>query len=106
MLRFLSSTKPSAALALAALTLAFLITVGFRLDTLPHTPDAPFSDATISRYPDALHFKRSLRDHQTLPQWNAHLMGGSPFAANPGSKVWYPLTWLLLIWPPANCISA
>jgi hypothetical protein len=100
MLRFLSSTKISAPLVLAVLTVAFLVAVGFRLDTLPHTPQAPFSDATISRYPDALHFRRSLLDHQTFPQWNSHLMAGQPFAANPGSKVWYPLTWLLVIWPP------
>ena len=100
MLRFLSSTKASPPLALAVLVITFLIAVGFRPDSLPHTPEAPFSDAIISRYPDALHFRRSLLDHQTFPQWNAHLMGGQPFAANPGSKAWYPLTWLLVMWPP------
>lgn len=89
----------------AGLVVIFLVAVGFQPDTLPHNPQAQFSDAAISRWPDALHFQRSIRDHQTLPLWNNHLMAGQPFAANPGTKVFYPLTWLLLVWSPAVHIN-
>jgi hypothetical protein len=82
-----------------------LIGVGFRSDTLPYPPKSQFSDAAISRYPDALHFRRTLLEDHTIPLWNPHLMGGQPFAANPGTKVWYPLTWLLLVWQPALHIN-
>jgi len=92
-------------IALALLLGAFALGVGFGADSLPFNPQAPFSDATISRYPDALHFQRTLREAHTLPLWNPHLMGGQPFAANPGAKVWYPLTWLVLLWNPALHIS-
>ncbi len=88
-------------LALAALVGGLLLAGGMRQNTLPFPPEAAFSDAAISRYPDALHFQRSLTEDGVFPLWNAHLMGGQPFAANPGTKVWYPLTWGLLIWPPA-----
>jgi len=92
-------------LLLAALLLAvFLIGVGFRSDTLPYPPDMPVSDSSF-RYADALFFHRSLRDAHTLPLWNAHVMGGQPFAANPGTKMWYPLTWLLVLLEPALHIN-
>ncbi len=91
--------------AFACLLLIFLILIGFRYTSLPYNPGADFSDSTISRWPDALHFQRSVRDHHTLPLWNPHLMAGQPFAANPGTKVWYPLTWLLLIWDAAFHIN-
>jgi hypothetical protein len=97
----MSSVTTRLGFGLALLTITFLIGGGFRWDTLPYPPEARFSDAAISRYPDALYFRNSLLEHQTLPLWNPHLMGGQPFAAHPGTKVWYPLTWLLLIWEPA-----
>jgi len=93
------------AIGLALFVLVFLGMVGFRSDTLPHPPDAEFSDAAISRYPDALAIHRSLRDDRTIPLWNNHLMGGIPFAANTGTKLWYPFTWLLVIVPPALHIN-
>lgn len=94
------------ATSLAVGLLLFLLAVGFSGKTLPYPPAAETSDASISRYPDALHFQRSLREHQQLPLWNPHLMGGQPFAANPGTKVWYPLTWLLLLWSATLHINA
>lgn len=100
-----SIASPKIGIAFACLLLIFLILVGFRYTSLPHTPGVKFSDSTISRWPDALFFQRSLRDHHTLPLWNPHLMAGQPFAANPGTKVWYPLTWLLLLWDAAFHIN-
>lgn len=85
---------------LATILAVFLGGVGLSADTLPYPPQGSYSDSTISRYPDALHFRRSLIEDHSFPLWNAHLMGGQPFAANPGSKVFYPLTWLLLILTP------
>lgn len=104
--RLVEITSPKLALLVAALITLFLIGVGFRASSLPFSPSSEFSDAAISRYPDALYFQRSLRDYQTLPLWNPHLMAGQPFAANPGTKVWYPLTWLLLVWSPTLHINA
>ncbi len=91
------------AASLGLLIAGLLLALGISPHTLPFPPDATFSDAAISRYPDALHFQRSIR-HE-LPLWNPHLMGGQPFAANPGAKVWYPFTWGLLIWSPTVHIN-
>lgn len=103
MLRFTAS--PTIKLGFGFVLLLFLILIGFRPDTLPHNPNDDYSDATISRWPDALHFQRAVRDQHELPFWNAHLMGGQPFAANPGTKTWYPLTWLLIFWDAAFHIN-
>lgn len=105
MSRFIVSPTSKIGFGFACLLLIFLLLVGFRYDSLPYNPGAEFSDSTISRWPDALHFQRSLRDHHTLPLWNSHLMAGQPFAANPGTKVWYPLTWFLLLWDAAFQIN-
>jgi hypothetical protein len=85
--------------------LLFLLAVGFRPDTLPFPTTGEYSDSTISRYPDALYFRHSLLEDRAFPLWNPHLMGGQPFAANPGTKVFYPLTWLLLLWTPTLHLS-
>lgn len=105
MLRFINSPTIKISAGSGLLLLIFLLLVGFRADTLPHNPLNDFSDATISRWPDALHFQQTIRHDHTLPLWNPHLMGGQPFAANPGTKVWYPLTWLLILWNPALHIN-
>jgi hypothetical protein len=90
--------------------LAFLLALGFGPQTLPFSPTTPFSDSAISRYPEALYFQKSVREGGAwpFPLWNPHLMGGQPFAANPGSKVFYPLTYLLALpgWTPSLHVSA
>ena len=104
-LKPLKSLNHSGFLLLTAfLLIVFLIGTGFRSDTLPYPPGELYSDSSI-RYPDSLHIHRSLREAHTLPLWNSHLMGGQPFAANPGIKIWYLLTWMLFFLEPALHIN-
>jgi hypothetical protein len=79
---------------------AFLFGVGLGVESLPFPPDAAFSDAVTSHWPNALFLRRSMLDDHTFPLWRPAIMSGQPFAANPLNKVWYPPQWLALVLPP------
>ncbi len=107
-LRF-TSLRPSApdrgsalfVVLLAVSLAAFLLLVGLGPDALPFQPGAPYSDAAISHWPNALFLRHSVLDDHALPLWRPLLMSGQPFAANPLNKVWYPPQWLVLLIAPA-----
>lgn len=61
--------------------------------------DAPYSDLTISHYPNAIYLKRALLEYQQVPLWSPTILSGYPFAANPLSGLWYPPGWLALLLP-------
>ena len=86
---------------LAVSLAAFLLLVGLGPEALPFQPGAPYSDAAISHWPNALFLRHSVLDDHALPLWRPLLMSGQPFAANPLNKVWYPPQWLVLLIPPA-----
>ena len=48
-------------------------------------------------YPDQIYARREAEDHGRLPEWNPHILGGVPHAANPLTSVFYPPNWLLLL---------
>ncbi|MEW6577633.1 MAG: hypothetical protein AB1435_00400, partial [Chloroflexota bacterium] len=102
-----SSTEAGARAALAftaalAVTLAaFLLGAGLGADSLPFPPEAAFSDAVTTHWPNALSLRRAVLDEGALPLWQPGIFSGTPFAANPLSKVWYPPQWLALLLPPA-----
>lgn len=75
--------------------------VGLGPDCLPFPPDAAFSDAVVSHWPNALFLRQSVLHDHTWPLWRPLFMSGQPFAANPLNKVWYPPQWLVLLIPPA-----
>jgi hypothetical protein len=85
---------------LAVVLAAFLFGVGLGPDRLPFPPQADFSDAVTSHWPNALFLRRSILDYHAFPLWRPLIMSGQPFAANPLNKVWYPPQWLVLIFPP------
>ena len=86
---------------LAVVLAAFFLLVGLGPDRLPFPPEAEFSDAVISHWPNALFWRRAVLHDHTWPLWRPLLMSGQPFAANPLNKVWYPPQWLVLLIPPA-----
>lgn len=86
--------------ALALGLSAFLFGAGLRADRLPFPPRSDFSDAVTSHWPNAVFLRESVREHHTWPLWRPLIMSGSPFAANPLNKVWYPPQWLVLIVSP------
>ncbi len=84
---------------LALLTAVFMVARGISPNAMPFTPDAKFSDAVTSHWPNALFLQRSVREDGTLPLWRNQIMSGQPFAANPLNKVWYPPQWLVIVLP-------
>jgi len=63
------------------------------------SPQAAYSDLTITHYPNALYLLQSLRLWQTIPLWSPTILSGYPFVANPLSGLWYPPGWLALALP-------
>jgi hypothetical protein len=60
---------------------------------------APFSDLTISHYPNGIFMKRAILEYHTIPLWSPTILSGYPFAADPLSGLWYPPGWLALVFP-------
>lgn len=85
----------------------FLLLAGLRPESLPFMPEARFSDAAVSHWPAALHFRQSIWTRGEYPVWQETILGGGPFAANPLNKTAYPLQWLALLIPsPALFLNA
>jgi hypothetical protein len=64
-----------------------------------NTPDSKFSDLVIAHWPSAEFLRRSISQNGEIPMWNPHTLGGTPFAADPLSGLYYPPLWLALIIP-------
>lgn len=56
-------------------------------------------------YPQRLFFAQSIRQGD-FPYWNPHLFCGSPFVAEPQNAVFYPLTWMFVLFPGPATIWA
>ncbi len=70
------------------------------LGSFPYpSPEAPYSDLTISHYPNAMYLREALLTYRSLPLWSPTILSGYPFAANPLSGLWYPGGWLALLLP-------
>ena len=41
-----------------------------------------------------------------MPEWNPFVYGGTPFLAKPGTGVFYPPSWLFLIFDPWRAVTA
>ena len=59
-------------------------------------PGAEYSDLTLAHWPSAEFLRQSLLDYGEIPMWNPHTLGGTPFAADPLSGIYYPPLWLAL----------
>lgn len=61
--------------------------------------DTPYSDITVSHYPNALYLIRSITEYGQIPLWSNTILSGYPFFANPLSGLHYPPGWLALLFP-------
>ncbi len=86
------------ALFIAVWMALFLLAVGLDGQSLPFTRNSEYSDAVTSHYPNALIMSRFLHGDGTLT--NLYMMNGQPWLPNPLSKAFYPLQWLVGIFPP------
>lgn len=62
-------------------------------------PGAEYSDLLVAHWPSAEFLRQSLLQYGEIPFWNPHTLGGTPFAADPLSGLYYPPLWLALILP-------
>ncbi len=70
------------------------------LGSFPYpSPEAAYSDLTITHYPNAIYLREALLTYRSLPLWSPTILSGYPFAANPLSGLWYPGGWLALVLP-------
>ena len=84
--------------------LAFLLVAGLFLWPLvlhpgfiPVRPGGQESDLLLSHLPNAAYLRWSLARYGQWPLWNAQILAGQPFAANPLSGMWYPPNLLLVL---------
>jgi hypothetical protein len=69
------------------------------LNAFPYpSPEARFSDLTITHYPNTLYLRQALATGD-MPLWSDQILSGMPFGANPLAGVWYPPGWLALVLP-------
>jgi hypothetical protein len=64
-----------------------------------NAPGAEYSDLVVAHGPSAEFVRKSLIEFGEIPFWNPHTLGGTPFAADPLSGLYYPPLWLALILP-------
>jgi hypothetical protein len=85
--------------------LIWLLPVTLRPSGIPFWRGGEFSDLLISHWPNAWFIRHSLETWGQLPLWNPMILGGAPFAADPLSGMWYPPTWLAVLWPSGLAFS-
>ncbi len=85
-------------LILAAVVLA-LAPALIRPDGLIYPDAGLFSDLTITHWPAFEYLRDSMRSAGAFPLWRSTILGGTPFAADPVSGLWYPPNWLSLVLP-------
>src|SRR3990170_1985629 len=79
-----------------ALALLFLWPLTLHPGFVPFAPRAPYSDLLITHLPNAAYIRDSLARYAQWPLWNAQILAGQPFAADPLAGMWYPPNLLLL----------
>jgi len=69
--------------------------------TFPYLPGSAYSDLLITHYPSAWFVHQAIARWHQLPLWNPNLLSGMPLAADPLAAIWYPPTWLTVLFPTA-----
>lgn len=62
------------------------------------------TDVTYLVHPLLLWGAREIGEGR-LPLWNPHVFAGAPYLANPHTAVFFPLTWLVWLLPPALALT-
>ena len=70
-----------------------------RPDGLIYPTTGLFSDLTITHWPAFEYLRDSLNNFGAFPLWRSTILGGTPFAADPVSGLWYPPNWLSIVMP-------
>jgi hypothetical protein len=65
-----------------------------------NAPGAAYSDLTVAHWPSAEFLRQSILQSGEIPMWNPNTLGGTPFAADPLSGIYYPPLWLALVVSP------
>jgi hypothetical protein len=86
---------------LLLLPLLWLAPVLGGLGQIHSAPGAEYSDLAVAHLPNAEFLRQSLSRYGEIPMWNPYTLGGTPFAADPLSGIYYPPLWLALALPPA-----
>jgi hypothetical protein len=84
--------------AIALILIPFYLLVN-HLGDFVYPLGSPYSDLTITHYPNLVFIKNSILHWGQIPLWSDLILGGYPFFANPLSSLWYPPGWLLLLMP-------
>lgn len=58
-----------------------------------------FGDDIHRQYYFYREFFNTFFEKGIMPWWNPYLFGGNPFIANPVVNIWYPPTWLFMLFP-------
>ncbi|MGD0708725.1 MAG: hypothetical protein ABSA51_09755 [Anaerolineaceae bacterium] len=88
-----------------------LLIIAPALIILPNIKDfayplnSSFSDIAISHYPNAVYIHDSIFKWGEVPLWSDAIMSGYPFAADPLSGLWYPPSWLAVLFPAAETFN-
>jgi hypothetical protein len=84
---------------LLALPILWLAPLLGGLGQIHTAPGAEFSDLAVTHLPNAEFLRQSLQQYGEIPMWNPLTLGGTPFAADPLSGIYYPPLWLALVLP-------
>ena len=95
--RLLQLRVPRYALAFLLAACIFLWPLVLHPDFIPARSGGQESDLLLTHLPNAAYLRQSLSQFQEWPLWNAQILAGQPFAANPLSGMWYPPNLLLLL---------
>ena len=86
---------------LLVLPLLWLAPIFGGFEQIHNAPGADYSDLAVAHLPSAEFLRQALAQYGEVPMWNPHALGGTPFAADPLSGIYYPPLWLALVLPPA-----
>jgi len=88
-------------LLLFALTLFFFHKLIFNFGQIIY----PAPDIFYATYIEKTLFSHSVIFYKSLPLWNPHVFGGSPFLGNPTSAMFYPFNLLFLLLPVGSAFG-
>jgi hypothetical protein len=87
----------------ASIPLLYLVVSGLVLwplvlhpTAIPARPGNQETDLLLTHLPNAIYLRGALTTYGQWPLWNAQIVAGQPFAADPLAGLWYPPNWLLL----------
>ncbi len=88
-----------ASLIILAAVMALFAPALLQSDGLIYPAHGQFSDLTITHWPAFQYLRDALDQRGAIPMWRTSILGGTPFAADPVTGVWYPPNWLSVVLP-------